>query len=98
MNGIKVEAHFEGWPKDPRALDDADTILLFSDGSDRRELDHPLLNGERLAELGKLMKRGVGFIAIHYTVFVPAKKAGAELLDWIGGYFDYENGQGGEKW
>src|SRR5215510_8885830 len=34
---VRVEAHFRGWPKDPSTLDDADTIFLTSDGTDRDE-------------------------------------------------------------
>src|SRR5438309_134191 len=33
VSGLKVETHFGGWPKDPKTLDDADTIVLVSSGS-----------------------------------------------------------------
>jgi type 1 glutamine amidotransferase len=44
------------------------------------------------------MKRGVGFVAIHYSVFVPNRPAGERFLDWIGGYFDYQSGPGANHW
>jgi type 1 glutamine amidotransferase len=92
LKGIRPEVHLNGWPEDPRTLDDADCIVLFSDGSDHSEADHPLLHGDRLEILGRQMKRGAGLVVLHYTVFVPSKRGGPELLEWVGGYFDYENG------
>ncbi len=96
--GLKTEVHLAGWPADPKALEDADTVMLYCDGADHNEQDHPLLRGNRLETLGRQMKRGCGFIAIHYAVFVPSQKTGPQFLDWLGGYFDYENGPAANKW
>src|SRR3954453_17373578 len=52
---IKCEVHVGGWPTDPKTLDDADTIVLISDGADRNEQDHPPLVGDRLTALKKQM-------------------------------------------
>ena len=79
-------------------LDEAATILFYCDGSDRNEKAHPLLYDNRIATIDRLMKRGVGFVAIHYAVFVPSKNGGEQYLDWMGGYFDYENGAAVNKW
>jgi type 1 glutamine amidotransferase len=98
VKGVKTEVYLNGWPQNHAALEDVDTILLYSDGSDRNEKAHPLLIGERMATLDRLMKRGVGFMAIHYAVFIPSKKCGDGYLDWMGGYFDYENGPAANKW
>ncbi|KPK70500.1 MAG: hypothetical protein AMJ84_07690 [Acidithiobacillales bacterium SM23_46] len=95
---VAAEVHLNGWPADPATLDDADTIVLISDGSDRNEQAHPLLRGDHLAVIGKQMDRGCGFVAIHYTVFVPSKKAGKQFLEWIGGYFDYQDGPPPRGW
>ena len=43
LKGFKAEVITDGWPKDEKAFDDAATVLLFSDGSDRDEKAHPLL-------------------------------------------------------
>src|SRR3989442_3076275 len=75
VKGIRVESHFNGWPRDERTLDDADTIVLISSGGDRREQDHPLLVGDRLLVLEKQMKRGCGLVTIHWTTFFPNEKA-----------------------
>src|ERR1700722_3877230 len=80
--GIVDEAHTNGWPDDPRTLDDADTIILIASGSDRRQADHPFLVGDRLAVIDKQMKRGCGLVLIHWCTFVPREKAGQKILDW----------------
>lgn len=98
LTGLKTELHLDGWPADPKTLDDADTIVVFCDGSDRDVKAHPLLEGDRLAVLAKQMKRGCGFVALHYTVFVPVERGGAQFLDWLGGHFDYETGTAANRW
>src|SRR5262245_43620795 len=35
LKNVRVETHFNGWPANPATLDDADTILFTSGGSDR---------------------------------------------------------------
>lgn len=97
-SGVTVELHLDGWPADPKTLDDAASIVVFCDGSDRDLKAHPLLAGERLEILAKQMKRGCGFVALHYTVFVPVERGGTQFLDWLGGHFDYETGPGANKW
>src|SRR5262245_22583766 len=98
VTGIRVEAHLKGWPDKPKTLDDADTIVLVSSGSDRKETDHPLLVGSRLAQIDKQMKRGCGLCLIHWSTFVPKDKAGDKVLEWAGGYFDYESGPAKNGW
>src|SRR5689334_18878966 len=46
LKGFKTEVYLDGWPKNEKVLEDAATILLFSDGSDRKEQAHPLLRGK----------------------------------------------------
>lgn len=87
-----------GWPLKEETLDDADTIVLFSDGADHKEEDHPLLHGSRLKVLEQQMNRGAGLVAIHYTVFVPEATGGKKFLQWIGGYFDYQTGEAPNHW
>src|SRR5215207_9098548 len=62
LKGAKVETHFNGWPRNDATLDDAATIVLISNGSDRNEQDHPVLVGDRLAVLDRQMKRGCGLV------------------------------------
>ncbi|MEX0978300.1 MAG: ThuA domain-containing protein, partial [Pirellulales bacterium] len=96
--GVKADVHFDGWPRDPAALDDADTIVIISDGADRNEKAHPLLVDDRLKVIKRQMSRGCGLVAIHWSVFVPNERGGKEFLEWIGGYFDYQSGGGPRNW
>jgi len=96
---IDTQIHIEGWPFDDEKLEGVDTIVLFCDGADRGENNHPLLQGGgRLKALERQMKRGAGLVCLHYSVFVPKEKAGDKFLQWIGGYFDYERGPGTNHW
>ncbi|MGV3533675.1 MAG: ThuA domain-containing protein [Chthoniobacteraceae bacterium] len=71
------------WPT-PDELAKADTILIYSDGGG----GHPALQDDRLNQLGEQMKRGAGFVCLHYAVEVPKDKAGKQFLEWLGGYFE----------
>jgi type 1 glutamine amidotransferase len=97
LPGARVEAHFDGWPADPATLDDADTIFLTSGGCDRKLEDHPFYVGERLAAIGKQMKRGCGLVQFHWSTFNPARHHDL-ITEWVGGYFDYETGPPPRKW
>ena len=82
---VVTQVYKSGWPSDPTAFDNADTIMLYMDGGG----GHPLIQTrERLAEMEQLMKQGVGLGCAHYGVEVPKAKGGPELLNWIGGYFE----------
>lgn len=97
LKGIKTELHFDGWPKDARTLDDADTIVLFSDGADYNEQTHPFLVGNRMDVIDKQMKRGCGLVMQHYSTIVP-RRFEDKWLEWYGGYFDYETGPPPQNW
>jgi type 1 glutamine amidotransferase len=82
--GVVAAAYLNGWPRDPGAFDNADTILLYMDGGG----GHPLIQQDRLERIGALMKKGVGLACVHYAVEIPKDKGGPELLEWIGGYYE----------
>lgn len=82
--GVQAALYTNGWPQDPTAFDNADSVLLYMDGGG----GHPLIQAERLAQFESLMKRGVGLACAHYAVEVPKDKGGPELLAWIGGYYE----------
>ncbi len=71
-----------GWPSDPTALDNADTVVSYCDGGGRHYLHH---NGEAFDEI---MREGIGLVCIHYGVEVPKGPSGQRFLQWIGGYFE----------
>jgi hypothetical protein len=60
VRGVEAVVVTDGWPEDARVLDEAATILLFSDGSDIEATLHPLLNGNRMEVFSCQMKRGCG--------------------------------------
>ncbi len=84
VKGFRVNVHLNGWPKEDSAFEGADAIVLFMDGGG----GHPLIRGDRLELIGKLMKKGVGLACLHYAVEVPKNRGGPELLKWIGGYYE----------
>ncbi len=81
---VLAAAYLNGWPADPTAFDNADAIMIYSDGGG----GHPVVQQNRLAEIDHLAKQGVGVLCAHYAVEVPKEKGGPELTRWIGGYFE----------
>jgi hypothetical protein len=82
--GVVVTVVSNGWPSDTKVLEDASAIVFYCDGGG----GHPAIQPERLALLGSLMDRGVGFGCVHYGVEVPKDQGGPEFLKWTGGYFE----------
>lgn len=97
VGGIVTETHFKGWPQDESTLDDADTIVMISDGGDHKETNHPLYVGNRMEVLEQQMKRGCGFVQFHWSTFNPSRFHD-KITEWVGGYFDYEKGEGPRNW
>jgi type 1 glutamine amidotransferase/mono/diheme cytochrome c family protein len=95
---LRVEYHLDGWPQDPATLDDADTIMVISDGRDGdkyQEAPH-LQDPVKVAWIEKQIKRGCGFMTFHFSTFAPDSQA-RRILNWSGGYFDWET-DGERKW
>lgn len=79
---VHAEVYKGGWPADASVLDNAAAIVIYADGGN----GHPF--NTHLAEIDRLMKKGVGLVAIHYGVEVPKGEPGNAFLDWTGGYFE----------
>ena len=79
---VVTKVYRNGWPADPTALDNADTVIVYCDGGGRHYLHQ---HGE---EFEDIMRRGVGLVCIHYGVEVPKGMSGQRFLQWIGGYFE----------
>jgi hypothetical protein len=82
---LEVVLYKGGWPDKDKALEGADGILCYADGSG----GHPLIQGDRLRVIGDLMSRGVGLMCAHFGVEVPKDKGGKEFQSWIGGYYEH---------
>ncbi len=84
VKGITTEVHTNGWVADEKAFENAAAIVVYSDGGG----GHPFLQGDKLAKIGALMKKGVGLGTIHYAVEPTTQKGNAEFRDWTGGCFE----------
>jgi type 1 glutamine amidotransferase len=71
------------WPA-ASEFEGVDCVVIYSDGGGR----HPALQRDNLQFLDKLMKKGVGFVTLHYGVEPTIEKGGAEFLRWQGGAFE----------
>ncbi|MFK7768955.1 MAG: family 16 glycoside hydrolase [Mariniblastus sp.] len=79
---VLTTVYKSGWPADPTATDNADTVVVYCDGGGRHYLHK---HGEAFEEI---MRNGVGLACIHYGVEVPKGISGQRFLNWIGGYFE----------
>jgi type 1 glutamine amidotransferase len=97
-NRVKVEYHLDGWPRDPKTLDDADTIMVISDGRDGDQYEEApfLASKERVEYFESLMKMGCGFVTFHFSTFAPNEYRD-NVLNWSGGYFQWET-NGKRQW
>jgi type 1 glutamine amidotransferase len=88
---VVVEHHEGGWPNSSKAIDGAATIVVISDGRDGdlySEAIH-LESPQRVRYVDELMKKGCGFVAIHFSNFA-AEAQSKQVLDWSGGHFSWE--------
>lgn len=98
LKQIKTELHFNGWPADETTLDDAQLILFITDGRDGALYsDVPFMTAERIEIMRKQMNRGCGLSLLHFSTFA-SNEYGPHLLEWAGGYFDWEDDNGKRNW
>lgn len=97
-NQVRVETHFDGWPKEERTLEDADTVVVISDGRDGDKFEEAphFRSAERTAVMERQIKRGCGFVTFHFSTFTSEANRD-QILQWSGGYFQWET-QGMRKW
>jgi quinoprotein glucose dehydrogenase len=95
---VRTEFHLDGWPRDPRTLDDADAVMVISDGRDGDKYEEAphFASPERAATIARQIARGCGFLTFHFSTFAPDAYA-REILEWSGGYFDWET-DGKRQW
>jgi type 1 glutamine amidotransferase len=80
--GVEAVVTEQGWPKDTTILNDAATIVMYSDGGP----GHMVI--PHMAHISKLMEKGTGLVNIHYAVEIPKGEGGDNFLKWTGGYFE----------
>jgi len=95
---VVTEFFLDGWPEDQSSLERADTILVISDGRDGDLFEETpfLASDARVQFVAKQIARGCGFATFHFSTFAPDKYA-PQVLDWTGGYFDWET-DGKRQW
>src|SRR5271157_889785 len=84
LPGIEPVVVTGGWPKDESVFDGAKALIFFMDGGG----GHPMIRGDHLAKLQKLVDQGVGLACLHYAVEVPKGEPGDKFLDWLGGFYE----------
>jgi len=91
--GITVQVYDGGWPSkvvdgarvdDNAALDNADAVLIFSDGGK----GHPAIQADHVKVIDGVAARGAGLGFAHYGVEVPAGPPGEAMHRWVGGYYE----------
>ncbi|TDU81835.1 trehalose utilization protein [Prosthecobacter fusiformis] len=81
---VEIKHHLNGeWPS-AEELAQAASVVIYSDGGPK----HPALEGDHLQQLDKEMKRGCGFLTLHYAVEPTIELGGKEFIDWMGGCFE----------
>lgn len=95
---VRVETHFNGWPQDERTFDNADTIVVISDGRDGDKFEEAphFSSAARTSVIERQMKRGCGFVTFHFSTFASEANR-QQILEWSGGYFQWET-SGLRKW
>ncbi len=85
IEGLKVSVAPVDWPEDESLIDEADAIVIYSDGLNR----HPAIQDDRLARLHKRVTQdGIGIGMIHFAVHVPVGEGSDEFKEWIGGHYE----------
>lgn len=95
---VRVEVHFNGWPKDEHTLEDADTIVVISDGRDGDKFEEAphFRSPPQTSVIERQMKRGCGLVTFHFSTFASEVNR-SQILEWNGGYFQWET-EGRRKW
>jgi len=98
IKNLKTTICYQGWPEDPSILDEADLILTISDGRDGPgEEIVPFMMENRMEIIQKQVERGCGMMTFHFSTFTP-DRFGDQILEWVGGYFDWQNDLGEKEW
>ena len=80
---IRVEWKSKGWPEEAKGIEDASAIVSYCrDGG-----THFLLDPDRKTSLETILKKGAGFMALHWAVEGP-KKIGDPYMAILGGYYE----------
>ena len=82
MPDIDTTVYHNGWPKDPQALQHANTVVLYSEGAQENIII------PHFPEIENLMNKGAGLVMIHFALDVPKGRDADKLRDLVGGCFE----------
>ncbi|MBP1992195.1 ThuA domain-containing protein [Paenibacillus eucommiae] len=95
---VKVEYYAKGWPDDETTFETTDLIVAYTDGRDGDlSKDVPFVLDGRMQKMERWMKRGCGLMLIHFSTFFT-REEGQRIMNWAGGYFEWEDEQGERNW
>ena len=81
---FKLDAKAKGLPEEvAKALNGANTVVTFLKAGG----GYFLADGERRAKIEEVMKKGAGFVALHWAVEGP-KELGQPYMNILGGYYE----------
>ena len=72
----------KGWPEDASLIENADSIVIYSDGGK----GHPAI--KHLDQLTERLKQGCGFVCLHYAVEMVPGPPGDFMVEYLGGHFE----------
>ncbi len=77
----------DGWPKNDKLFDMADSVMFYMDGRQGHPVVQKDAKGDRMDRIQKLMDKGTGWVNLHYAVdYLP--QHGKRVLGWMGGYYE----------
>ncbi len=79
---IQATVYTNGWPADTTAIQNADALVMYSDGQSRH------VGWWHRRQINALRDKGVGIGAIHYAVEMLPDESNQDLISWIGGAFE----------
>lgn len=85
VKGIHAVVYSNGWPQAQSAFDNASAVLIYADGGG----GHPAIQGDRIAIMDELARKGVGLGFAHFAVEVPKGDPGDAMLRWQGGFYQH---------
>lgn len=89
--GIEIVQVTEGWPVEEGLLDDADSIVFYTDGGGKQAF---LATKQRVAKMQALVDSGTGLVMLHQAVDYPDQFA-EQAKTWLGGvYLKDRSGRG----
>jgi type 1 glutamine amidotransferase len=73
-----------GWPDEAKAMEDADCIVCFC----KTAGDYFMSDGERKEKLSEIMKKGAGFVSLHWAVETKKEFGDPAFMAIQGGYYE----------